>query len=74
METATKSPIRQSPGNALPDNLSNVDESRLLMEIFLSHRLPARRHYQRVRHQKCTPMHSDSALHLHFEKFYRAQR
>ena len=73
METATNSPIRQSPGNALPVNLSSVDESSLSMEIFLSHRLPARRHYQRIRYQKRTPMHSDLALKLHFEKFYGAQ-
>ena len=70
MEIATKCPICESLGNAVPVYPSNVDESSFSTEIFSARRLPDRRHYQWVRCNKCTLLRSDPVLDVDLEKLY----
>lgn len=70
MEIATKCPICESLGNAVPIYPSNVDESSFSTEIFSARRLPDRRHYQWVRCNKCTLLRSDPVLDVDLEKLY----
>ncbi len=70
MEIATKCPICESLGNAVPVYKSNVDESSFSTEIFSARRLPDRRHYQWVRCNKCTLLRSDPVLDVDLEKLY----
>ena len=70
MEIATKCPICESLGNAVPVYPSNVDESSFSTEIFSARRLPDRRHYQWVRFNKCTLLRSDPVLDVDLEKLY----
>jgi SAM-dependent methyltransferase len=70
MEIATKCPICESLGNAVPVYPSNVDETSFSTEIFSARRLPDRRHYQWVRCKKCTLLRSDPVLDVDLEKLY----
>ena len=70
MEIATKCPICESEGNAVPVYPSNVDETSFSTEIFSARRLPDRRHYQWVRCNKCTLLRSDPVLDVDLEKLY----
>jgi SAM-dependent methyltransferase len=70
MEIATKCPICESLGNAVPVYLSNVDESSFSTEIFSARRLPDRRHYQWVRCNACTLLRSDPIFDIDLEKLY----
>ena len=70
MEIATKCPICESLGNAVPVYPSNVDETSFSTEIFSARRLPDRRHYQWVRCNKCTLLRSDPVLDVDLEKLY----
>lgn len=70
MEIATKCPICETLGNAVPVYPSNVDESSFSTEIFSARRLPDRRHYQWVRCNKCTLLRSDPVLDVDLEKLY----
>ena len=70
MEIATKCPICETVGNAVPVYPSNVDETSFSTEIFSARRLPDRRHYQWVRCNKCTLLRSDPVLDVDLEKLY----
>ena len=70
MEIATKCPICETVGNAVPVYPSNVDETSFSTEIFSARRLPDRRHYQWVRCNKCTVLRSDPVLDVDLEKLY----
>lgn len=70
MEIATRCPICESLGNAVPIYPSNVDESSFSTEIFSARRLPDRRHYQWVRCNTCTLLRSDPVLDVDLEKLY----
>ena len=70
MEIATKCPICESLGNAVPVYPSNVDETSFSTEIFSARRLPDRRHYQWVRCNQCTLLRSDPVLVVDLEKLY----
>ena len=70
MEIATKCPICESLGNAVPVYPSNVDETSFSTEIFSARRLPDRRHYQWVRCNACTLLRSDPVLDVDLEKLY----
>lgn len=70
MEIATKCPICENLGNAVPVYPSNVDESSFSTEIFSARRLPDRRHYQWVRCNTCTLLRSDPVLDVDLEKLY----
>lgn len=70
MEIATKCPICESLGNAVPVYPSNVDETSFSTEVFSARRLPDRRHYQWVRCKSCTLLRSDPVLDVDLEKLY----
>ena len=70
MEIATKCPICESLGNAVPVYPSNVDEMSFSTEVFSARRLPDRRHYQWVRCKSCTLLRSDPVLDVDLEKLY----
>lgn len=70
MEIATKCPICESVGNAVPVYPSNVDETSFSTEVFSARRLPDRRHYQWVRCKSCTLLRSDPVLDVDLEKLY----
>ena len=70
MEIATKCPICETLGNAVPVYPSNVDETSFSTEIFSARRLPDRRHYQWVRCNQCTLLRSDPVLDVDLEKLY----
>ena len=70
MEIATKCPICESLGNAVPVYPSNVDETSFSTEVFSARRLPDRRHDQWVRCKSCTLLRSDPVLDVDLEKLY----
>lgn len=70
MEIATRCPICESLGNAVPVYPSNVDETSFSTEVFSARRLPDRRHYQWVRCKSCTLLRSDPVLDVDLEKLY----
>ena len=70
MEIATKCPICETLGNAIPVYPSNVDDTSFSTEVFSARRLPDRRHYQWVRCNSCTLLRSDPVLDVDLEKLY----